>query len=124
MSWITLISGVWKYKKLVGLALVFVVVGLMAARMNYLHDKLAVTERERNQAVEVANKNAETAAAIAKERDDTVALLNAARAEDAKRSQLVEDILKEVSNAPAATCPASDRLNAAHRGLRSLVQPD
>jgi len=124
MIWMNALSFVWKFKTLIGAGLLILIILGLYARADHLSGKLAATERDRKAAIEVATKNAAAAKAIAKERDETVALLNAVRAEDAKRNQLVTDILKEVNNAPAATCPASDRLNAAHRGLRALVGSD
>jgi hypothetical protein len=119
-----MLLNLWKYRVLIGAGLLSLLVAAMYARISYLDEQLTHTEAARMAAVEVAKKNAKAAEALSKERDEVVAVLNSARAADTEREEKIRDILKEVHNAAASTSPASDRLDAAHRGVRSLVNGD
>jgi hypothetical protein len=118
----------WAYRNAIAGAVLIAVIGGMCLWVGSLKNDLSAETiaknsaiEDRDKAVDVANANAAALEQAKAERDQTVAILDAARASESKRQSTVKTIISKVQNAKPATTPAGDRLIAAHDGLRELV---
>lgn len=123
----TFLLTVWKYRNLVGFGAVALLIGglwIWKGVVENQRDALAVkydkAMTDLNSATEIARRNAEQVLRLEDERKRTLAIMDEARAADSKRQEILNEIIKEVNNAPLTDCPAGDRLDAANRGLLKL----
>lgn len=124
MTWLL---AAWKYKSFIGYGLAGLLLfglwtwnGVLRDQREALEKKVAATAAERDKAIDAARVNAEQVLLIELERQRTVKIIEDVRAGDKRRQDILNEVIKEVNNAPVSDCPAGDRLDAANRGLLRL----